>query len=135
MNSLLHTTYKAHDAMEDVISLSLCAKTMLSDNDILAFSFAPDAVYNNLLFNQTKYLEILIAKGVVQRATAENTSGSSLNLMHLYKIFQRNLEDGLRAIFTLKGQDGSPSVTNVKKKMFLLLFLNLLCILKKKLYV
>ena len=89
VNSLLHTTYKAHDAMEDVISLSLCTKIMLSDNDLLAFSFAPDAVYNNLLFNQTKYLEILIAKGVVQRVTAENIAGSSLNLMHLYKIFQQ----------------------------------------------
>ena len=30
VNSLLHTTYKANDAMEDVISLSLCTKTMLS---------------------------------------------------------------------------------------------------------
>ena len=52
VNYLLHTTYKAHDAMEDVISLSLCTKTMLSDNDLLADSFALNAVYNNLLFSQ-----------------------------------------------------------------------------------
>ena len=54
VNSLLYATYKAHDAMEDVISLSLCTKTMLSDNDLLADSFASDAVYNNLLFSQAK---------------------------------------------------------------------------------
>ena len=123
VNSLLHTTYKAHDAMEDVISLSLLfTKTMLSDNDLLAYSFAIDAVYNNLLFSQAKSknitsLEILMAKGVVKRATSENMAGSGLNLMHLHKIFQPNGEDGLRAIFTQKGQDGSPRVTNVKKKV------------------
>ena len=35
--------------------------------------------------------------------------------MHLYKIFQRNGEVGLRAIFTQKGQDGSSRVTNGKR--------------------
>ena len=136
VNSLFYTLYKAHDVMEDVIFLSLLfTKTMIPDNDLLAYSFAPDAVYNNLLVSKTKSknitsLEILIAKGIVKRATVENIAGSGLNLMYLYQIYQRNGEDGLYAIVSQTGEDSSPRVTNVKKKWLMMLFQNLLCAMK-----
>lgn len=84
VKSLLQTTYKAHDAIEDVKSLSmLIRKTLqhLTESEILAHSFSPTAVNNNYLFLKTTSrnipsLEILIAKGIVKRATAENIAGS-----------------------------------------------------------
>lgn len=84
VKSLLQTTYKAHDAIEDVKSLSmLIRKTLqhLTESEILAHSFSPTAVNNNYLFLKTTSrnipsLEILIAKGIVKRATAKNIACS-----------------------------------------------------------
>lgn len=36
-------------------------------------------------------------------------------MIHLFKIFKRDDEDGMRAIFKQKNHDGLPRVTNVKK--------------------
>lgn len=123
VKSLLHTTYKAHDAIEDVKSLSmLIRKTLqhLTESEILAHSFSPIAVNNNYLFLKTTSrnipsLEILIAKGIVKRATAENIAGSGLQLIQLFKIFKRDGEDGMPAICTQKNHDGLPRLANVKK--------------------
>ena len=70
---------------------------------IFVVYFLKDLVYVILYFKIVLHFRI-------GRVPAENIAGSGLNLMHLYKIFQRNGEDVLRAIFTQKGEDGSPRV-------------------------
>lgn len=123
VKSLLQTTCKAHDAIEDVKSLSMLIRKPLqhiTESEILAHSFSPIAVNNNYFFLKTTSrnipsLVILIAKGIVKRATAENIAGSGLQLIQLFKIFKRDGEDGMPAICTQKNHDGLPRLANVKK--------------------
>jgi len=56
----------------------------------------------------------LVASGAMKTATAENVASSGLNLKHLLTMFNRNGEDSLYNIFTVKNSEGLPRVTSVK---------------------
>lgn len=62
---------------------SFCLQKLLSDNDLLADSFALDAVF--LRQSKKHYFFRDLDYKIIKRATAENIAGSSLNLMQLYK--------------------------------------------------
>ena len=59
----------------------------------------------------------LVASGVMKTATAENVASSGLNLKHLLTTFNRNGEDGLYNIFTVKNSEGLSRVTSVKRTL------------------
>lgn len=105
---ILNTTYNAHNAIGDVESLGqLIGRTNMSAADLLAYSFPPQATYNSMLVNRLKSknvstLDILVAKGVCKRTTAENIAGSGLQLCHLRTIYRRDGEDVLLNSFTEK---------------------------------
>lgn len=117
----LHTTYSAHNAIEDVTFLrKLLMFTKLSKQEIIKFSFSPKAMYNSLMFNREKAknirsLDILISSGICKLATAENIAGSGLNFNHLQRIYSREGEDGLLNTFTVKNSECQPRVTNSKR--------------------
>ncbi|KAK3108256.1 hypothetical protein FSP39_004267 [Pinctada imbricata] len=121
MQSLLGTPYGAHNAMEDVKALALLVKeAKLSNKEMLPFSFPPTAVHHMLQFGSEKAknmssLHCLIAKGIVKHGCAENIAGSGLHFWHLHKIFKRDGEDGLRAIFMQKNQEGQPRISSTKR--------------------
>ncbi|KAK3083329.1 hypothetical protein FSP39_019577 [Pinctada imbricata] len=121
MQSLLGTPYGAHNAMEDVKALALLVKeAKLSNKEMLPFSFPPTAVHHMLQFGSEKAknmssLHCLIAKGIVKHGCAENIAGSGLHFRHLHKIFKRDGEDGLRAIFMQKNQEGQPRISSTKR--------------------
>ena len=118
---LLNSSYAAHDAIEDVICLGhLVWHSNLNCEALLLHSFRPNAVVNQLTFNDEKSknmdsLNPLIYNGVMKRATAENVAGSGLNFNHLKKIFERDGEDGLQSVFTVKNSEGLPRVTSTKR--------------------
>ncbi|XP_048257443.1 uncharacterized protein LOC124114456 isoform X1 [Haliotis rufescens] len=133
--TFLHSSYEAHNAIEDVKVLGkLVSHTKMKIQELARFSFPPSAVHNLLLFNKEKAKHIktlhsLLAQGVMKMSIAEKIAGSGLNLGHLRKIFQRDGEDGLRNTFTYKNSEGQPRVTDVKKTLDnvipkLVLFLN-----------
>ena len=119
--SLLQTTYGAHNAVEDVMSLrQIVSFTKLSASEITKCSFSPKVVRNSILFNREKgknirSLDVLVSSGVCKAATAENIAGSGLNLSHLKIIYNREGEDGLLNTFTVKNSEGQPRVTNTKR--------------------
>ena len=123
VRDLLKSSYDAHNAIGDVDSLGrLIANTNMSVKDLLVHSFTPQASYNSMLFNREKSknvstLDILVAKGVCKRASAENIAGSGLQLCHLRTIYQRQGEDGLLNTFTEKNSEGQPRVTNCKRTL------------------
>ena len=53
----------------------------------------------------------------MKTATGENVASSGLKLKHLQTIFNRNGEDGLYNIFTVKNSEGLPRVTSVKSTL------------------
>ncbi|XP_033759588.1 uncharacterized protein LOC117341837 [Pecten maximus] len=120
MSSILGQTYGAHDAKEDILALSLLLKeAKLSKSETLSFSFSPIAQHA-LRFSAEKAKNVpslhhLIAQGILKHATAENFAGSGLNFQHLKKNFQRDGEDGLRAIFVQKNCDGQPRISAAKR--------------------
>ena len=109
--------------MEDVKILGkLISHTKMVTHEIAAHSFPPSAVFNQLLFNKEKsekYIVIapLIAKGIIKMPSAENVAGSGLCLNHLFKIYQREGEDGARNTFICKNSEGQPRVTSMKKTL------------------
>ena len=121
VKSVLGVAYDAHNALADVESLGrLIQHTLPQVKSITGFTFSPEAVHNNMLFNKQKSLNIrsldlLMAKGVFKRPTAENIAGSGLNLQHLRTIHKRGGEDGLRDVFMEKNSEGQPRVTNQKR--------------------
>ena len=96
---LLHATYPAHDALEDVRALGkLTMYCSVPTQEMVKFTFPPKAIHFNCLYliEKTKNmptLSVLVANGVCKSATAENIAGSGLNLTHLHKIFDRDGED------------------------------------------
>ena len=120
---ILGTSYAAHNAMEDVRILGkLISHTKMDTHAIAAHSFPPSAVFNQLRFNREKAkniksLHALIAKGIIKMPTAENenVAGSGLCLNHLFKIYQREGEDGVRITFICQNSEGLPRVTSMKK--------------------
>ena len=120
---LLNCTYNAHNAIGDVETLgSLIANTNMSSKNLLEHSFSPQVSYNSMLFNREKNknvgtLDILVAKGVCKRATAENIAGSGLRLSHLKTIYERDGEDGLLNMFTAKNSEGQARVTACQRTL------------------
>ena len=121
VQTLLCSSYSAHDAQEDVESLGhLIIHTGLDSKSLLKYSYSPTAVHNSMLFNEEKNCNFnslcpLISNGVMKRATAENVAGSGLNIKHLQKIFIRDGEDGLKNVFISKNSEDQPRVTNTKR--------------------
>jgi DNA polymerase III alpha subunit (gram-positive type) len=123
VKSVLGVAYDAHNAMADVESLGrLIQHTLPQVKSITGFTFSPEAVHNNIMYNKQKSLNIrsldmLMAKGVFKRPTAENIAGSGLHvsLQHLRTIYKRGGEDGLRDVFMEKNSEGQPRVTNQKR--------------------
>lgn len=121
VSNLLGEIYDAHNAIEDVKVLAkLIQHVNLPTEDLMAHSFTPLAIANNILFNKAKALNLpsldpLIYSGVIKRPTAENIAGSGLKLSHLKLLYTRGGEDALRDVFTAKNVEGFPRVTNVKK--------------------
>lgn len=121
VQSLIGTTYEAHNAMADVVALGKLVKfANLPQKEFMSHSFLPSAVANNLLFNSAKSeniesLNVLMYRGICKRPTAENIAGSGLKLCHLRVIYKRSGEDGLRDVLTSKNSEGFPRVTNCKK--------------------
>jgi hypothetical protein len=121
VSMLLNESYDAHNAMSDVAALGKLMKFInLTKMDLMAHSFTPLAVANNLAFNDAKAVNLptlgpLIYSGVMKRPTAENISGSGLNLGHLRLLNRRGGEDAIRDVFTLKTAEGIPRVTTSKK--------------------
>ena len=119
--TLLQSSYAAHNAIEDVEILgNLVWHANMASEDLLKHSFRPNAVFNQLSFNEEKNknkesLNPLICNGVMKRPTAENVAGSGLNFKHLRKIYDRDGEDGLRNIFCVINSEGKPRITNTKK--------------------
>ena len=62
-------------------------------------------------------LSRLVAFGIMKTATAENITGSGLNVQHLKKIYERSGEDGLRSTFTMTNGEGQPRATNAKRTL------------------
>ncbi|XP_056018341.1 uncharacterized protein LOC125682729 isoform X2 [Ostrea edulis] len=123
VNSLLNTSYDAHNAIGDVRALGkLIEHVALSTQELLQYSFPPRAVQSAFLFREEKAknlptLNPLISHGVMKMCTAENVAGSGLQLTHLRKNFQRDGEDGLRSTFIAPNSEGQPRVTNVKRTL------------------
>ena len=121
VKTILKTTYGAHDAIEDIKTLVMLLKqTKFSGSDLLSFSFPPLAVHHSLLFGMEKsknitLLHVFIANGIVKHNTTENIADSGLTYSHLYKIFKRDWEDGLRAAFSQNNCDGQPQVSSTKR--------------------
>ena len=119
--TLLQSSYAAHNAIEDVEILgNLVWHANMASEDLLKHSFRPNAVFNQLSFNEEKNknkesLNPLICNGVMKRPTAENVAGSGLNFKHLRKIYDRDGEDGLRNIFCVINSEGKPRITTTKK--------------------
>lgn len=112
MKSVLGVTYDAHNVMADVESRGrLIQHTLPQVKSITGFTFSPEAVHNNILYNKQKSpnirsLDMLMVKGVFKRPTAENIAGSGLSLQHLRTIYKRGGEDGLRDVFMGKNSEG-----------------------------
>ena len=89
----------------------------------LVHSFTPQASYNCMFLNRKKSknvstLDILVAKGICKRASAENIAGSGLQLCHFRTIYQWEGEDGLLNTFTERNSDeGQHKVTNCKRTL------------------
>ncbi|XP_048251367.1 uncharacterized protein LOC124145379 [Haliotis rufescens] len=89
--TFLHSSYEAHDAIEDVKVLGkLVSHTKRKIQELARFSFPPSAGHNLLLFNKEKAKHIktlhsLLAQGVMKMSIAEKIAGSGLNLGHLRK--------------------------------------------------
>ncbi|XP_045176635.2 uncharacterized protein LOC123537131 [Mercenaria mercenaria] len=120
VHDILGATYGAHDATEDVRALGHLLKHSASHQTVLPFSFSPEAVYKNQIYNREKSknfpsLSVLVSSGICKLNIAENIAGSGLNLEHLRTIFSREGEDGLTNIFISKNSDGQPRVTNTKR--------------------
>lgn len=121
VSKLLHTSYGAHNATEDVSMLQkLLVFSSLPSKAVLSFSFTPKALYHSVWFNQAKVknlpsLNVLVYSGVCKNPTAENIAGSGLTLFHLRKIYQRDGEDGLLNTFTVKNTENQPRVTSTKR--------------------
>ena len=123
VRNVLHTSYAAHDALEDVLALGkLIIYCSLPTVDYIKFTFTPKALYMNCQYLKEKTkniqsLNVLVANGVCKHATAENIAGSGLNLAHLKIIFGRDGEDGLISTFTNKNSEGQTRVTNTKRTL------------------
>lgn len=106
VNSVLHSSYNAHDAVADVLASKDLYKacTTASLKDFIEHSFCLKAVHVNHKYLKEKAsnlpsLNCLVSQGVCKMATGENIAGYGLNLNHLHLIFQR---DGLLNVFSRK---------------------------------
>lgn len=85
-------------------------------------SFKTKDVHYNMESNKEKKknspsLSVSIATGVMKNATAENVASSGLNFSHLKTIYNRQGEDGLHTVFTMKNCEGQPRITGVKSTL------------------
>ena len=117
------SSYGAHNAVEDVLSLGKLIKHVkLSNDSLVCHSFSLSAVLKNMLFSAEKAKNVgslhpLIAGGIIKMATAENIAGSGLKLCHLRTIYDRQGEDGIRDTFMMPNSEGQARVTNVKRTL------------------
>ena len=119
---LLSKEYNAHNALDDVACLSeLVSYAIKHDKKSLTMkSFSLIDIKHNMDSNMEKKknlpsLSVLISSGVMKSSTAENVASSGLNFKNLQSIFQRNGEDGLYNVFTMRNSVGLPRVTNCKR--------------------
>ncbi|XP_053393709.1 DNA polymerase III PolC-type-like [Mercenaria mercenaria] len=85
VHDILGATYGAHDATEDVRALGHLLKHSASHQTVLPFSFSPEAVYKNQIYNREKSknfpsVSVLVSSGICKLNIAENIAGSGLNL-------------------------------------------------------